>query len=82
MKNVFSDEELSELKGLFVQHDADKDGTINTAELLKITEYLETPATEDAVKAVIQQYDADNDGKLDYNEFLELMKELRNTSNE
>ncbi|KAG0275438.1 hypothetical protein BGZ95_008802 [Linnemannia exigua] len=64
MADAFSREELSDLKDVFVQHDADGDGTVNTAELLKTINALDELVTKDEVETVIQVFDTDNDGSL------------------
>ncbi|KAG0200244.1 phospholipid scramblase 1 [Mortierella sp. GBA30] len=73
----FSEGELTELKELFDQHDSNKDGLVNTIELLQLTRSLDEPATSEEVQCVIELFDTDKDGSLNYNEFLSLMEKLR-----
>ncbi|KAG0304645.1 hypothetical protein BGZ98_005244 [Dissophora globulifera] len=77
MADVSTRDELPDLEKVFAKYDTDKDGTVNTSELLKMCKDLEQPATEDEVNFVIEQFDTDGDGKLDYNEFVGLMEILR-----
>ncbi|KAG0315289.1 hypothetical protein BGZ99_007544 [Dissophora globulifera] len=77
MADISVRKELPDLEKVFAKYDTDKDGTVNTSELLKMCEDLEQPATEDEVDFVIEQFDANGDGKLDYSEFVGLMQMLR-----
>ncbi|KAG0300127.1 hypothetical protein BGZ98_009426 [Dissophora globulifera] len=78
MADIFTDDELSEMREIFDEHDTDKDGNVNTEELLLMITRLGVDATPDDVKFVIKTFDTDKNGKLDYNEFLELIKVLQN----
>ncbi|KAG0067748.1 hypothetical protein BGZ93_002351 [Podila epicladia] len=73
----FTKEETEELKQLFANHDKNKDGRLNTDELLKLILSVDGTVTEDEILFAIETFDTDGDGALDEQEYLNLMSRLR-----
>ncbi|KAF9948500.1 hypothetical protein BGZ72_009600 [Mortierella alpina] len=76
-KLLFTTDELKDLKDLFEKHDADKDGRINSKELLELIISTGQAAPKEEVEAAITTFDTNNDHALSFEEFMSIMTHLR-----
>ncbi|CAO3574716.1 unnamed protein product [Mortierella alpina] len=78
-KLLFTPDKLKELQDLFNKHDADKDGRINSEELLQLIKSADqtAPSNEIEIEKTIASFDTDGDGQLNFEEFMSIMTHLK-----
>jgi len=72
-KNVWTDDDTTQLKGLFVTIDTNKDGF---CDLNDLQTYFKEKYSPDMINGMIKYYDAKDDTKLSFDQFMKMWQEL------
>mmetsp|Transcript_15866 Transcript_15866/g.49853 ORF Transcript_15866/g.49853 Transcript_15866/m.49853 type:complete len:195 (-) Transcript_15866:104-688(-) len=71
-EKCLSEEQLEELRSIFVLYDEDGNGTLSRAELVQ--GLVETGYDEDEVEAMYEEYDTDGNDALSFEEFCQMLE--------
>jgi len=72
-KNVWTDDDTTKLKGLFVSIDTNNNGF---CEISQLQEYFKTKYSPDMINGMIKDFDAKDDTKLSFDQFLKMWQDL------
>ena len=74
MSQKIDDKLIKEYKQVFNLYDADKSGSINSAELGCVMRSLGQTPSQSEIGRILEEYDSDKSGSIEFSEFLNIMK--------
>lgn len=74
----FTDEELVEVKEIFIATDADGNGVLDLGEMKKLFRELQLPV--EMTELMFALYDADHNGTIDFDEFCSFVRDMKKTA--